>query len=152
AVVGLDSADEPKAITGKMLLRGLDHGVDRVVALAAPMRVDIRSILGPGLGDEVAASLVVPLVPRRQIIDDQLVDVRHGMLLPFECLLLASLPNVERRARAGDYLRGHIRTLVASLAVNRSTDLDTVAAGREKRATSSRRMRTHIKKIGSGYS
>src|SRR5215831_8491186 len=77
------------------------------MTLAAAVCVDVASILGPGLGDQLAASLVVPLVPRCQVADDQFVDVAHGILLPFGCLLLRSVWKIRPGSPRGDYPRGH---------------------------------------------
>src|SRR5262249_28797433 len=77
AVVRLDTADQPKAVPGELLLRGLDHLIDCVDAVAAAVSVDVTSVLGPRLGDEIAPALRFSLVPGREVVDHQLVDVAH---------------------------------------------------------------------------
>src|SRR5262249_9071415 len=78
AVVRLDTADQPKAVPGELLLRGLNHRIDCVDAVAAAVRIDVTSVLGPCLGDEIAPTLRVSFVPGGEIVDYQLVDVAHG--------------------------------------------------------------------------
>src|SRR5262249_32095868 len=92
-VVSFDPADETKAVVGELILRNLDHRVDRVVILVVTVRIQVRSVLGPDLRNDLATPPVVTLVPRSDVTDDQFVDVLHGTLLPlFVCRVVRPLP------------------------------------------------------------
>jgi hypothetical protein len=61
--VRLDAADEIEAIGEKLILRLGEHGIDRVMANALAMRVDVAAVLGPSPDDEVAAPRRIAFVP-----------------------------------------------------------------------------------------
>src|SRR4051794_33798024 len=62
-VVRFDAAAKIQAVAGKVIQRGANHGGQRLVAAAVAGAVDIAAVLGPRLGDEIAAPLGVGLVP-----------------------------------------------------------------------------------------
>ena len=62
-----DAAREMQPVAGEMLLRRRDHGVEAVVAVALPRRVDVGAVVGPGLRHQLATPLGLRLVPRRQV-------------------------------------------------------------------------------------
>jgi hypothetical protein len=65
----------------------------RVQAASSAGRIDVRSILGPGVRDNLATPPAVALVPGGEVTDDQFVDVAHGTLLPlFVCRVARLLP------------------------------------------------------------
>jgi hypothetical protein len=62
-VVGVDHAGQPETIGWETLLDGLDHRIDGLVTVPAPVRIDIVPFLGPRAGDQDPTATRVLLVP-----------------------------------------------------------------------------------------
>jgi hypothetical protein len=62
-VVSVDHAGQAETIGWETLLDGLDHRIDGLVTVPAPMRIDIVPFLGPRVGDQDPTATRILLVP-----------------------------------------------------------------------------------------
>ena len=88
-VVAFDIAGAAEAMAREAFLHTDDHGVDAVPSLALQHWIEIAGALGPGLGNEIATTAAVGLVPRRDVAIDQISQRVHVWLLhlshPMRC-------------------------------------------------------------------